>query len=153
MDSEGVVHGVSGRVSVISQGAESRHYLDIRVIIDGAGQLSRVQSGEGSLACREELAMSAAPELLFDGPADAATTIALAHGAGAGMDSPFMDFFAKSLGQHGFRIVRFEYPYMASQRSTGKRSRQTGSRCCGRRGGASSRCLGKKVWSLALTAF
>jgi predicted alpha/beta-hydrolase family hydrolase len=65
--------------------------------------------------------MPADPELLFDGPSDAATTIALAHGAGAGMDSPFMDFFARGLGKHGFRVVRFEYPYMAARRKTGKK--------------------------------
>jgi predicted alpha/beta-hydrolase family hydrolase len=55
-------------------------------------------------------------ELRFDGPTGASRTIALAHGAGAPMDSPFMDFFAKGLGELGFRVVRFEYPYMASKR-------------------------------------
>jgi predicted alpha/beta-hydrolase family hydrolase len=45
----------------------------------------------------------------------------LAHGAGAGMDTPFMDFFAKGLGECGFRVARFEFPYMASQRRAGKR--------------------------------
>jgi predicted alpha/beta-hydrolase family hydrolase len=60
------------------------------------------------------------PELLFDGPDDASRTIALAHGAGAGMDTPFMDFFAKGLGERGIRVVRFEFPYMASKRVTGK---------------------------------
>jgi predicted alpha/beta-hydrolase family hydrolase len=60
------------------------------------------------------------PDLLFDGPADASRTIALAHGAGAAMDSPFMEFFAKGLGKRGFRAVRFEYPYMATKRVTGK---------------------------------
>jgi predicted alpha/beta-hydrolase family hydrolase len=64
--------------------------------------------------------MSADPELLFDGPADASRTIALAHGAGAAMDSPFLTFFATGLGKQGFRVARFEYPYMASKRSTGK---------------------------------
>jgi len=65
--------------------------------------------------------LTADPELLFDGPSDASTTIALAHGAGAGMDSPFLTFFAMGLGARGFRVVRFEYPYMASQRVTGKK--------------------------------
>jgi predicted alpha/beta-hydrolase family hydrolase len=69
----------------------------------------------------DEPAMPADPELLFDGPAKASTTIALAHGAGAAMDSPFMEFFAKGLGNHGFRAVRFEFPYMAGRRTTGKR--------------------------------
>ena len=64
--------------------------------------------------------MSSDPELLFDGPSGASTTIALAHGAGAAMDSPFMNFFAEGLGKRGFRVVRFEFPYMASKRATGK---------------------------------
>jgi hypothetical protein len=57
---------------------------------------------------------------LLDGTAKATTTIVPAHGAGAPMDSPFMEFFAKGLGKQGFRVVRFEYPYMASKRVTGK---------------------------------
>jgi predicted alpha/beta-hydrolase family hydrolase len=64
--------------------------------------------------------MPSDPELLFNGSTDASRIIALAHGAGVGMDSPFMDFFAKSLGESGFRVVRFEYPYMAVKRATGK---------------------------------
>src|SRR5437016_5930441 len=65
--------------------------------------------------------MPADPELLFDGPTNASRTIVLAHGAGAGMDSPFMDFFARGLGTRGYRVVRYEYPYLASQRLTGKK--------------------------------
>ena len=65
--------------------------------------------------------MSANPELLFNGPANATRTIALAHGAGVAMDSPFMEFFAAGLAIRGFRIARFEFPYMASQRINGKR--------------------------------
>ncbi|HVS38920.1 MAG TPA: alpha/beta fold hydrolase [Gemmataceae bacterium] len=63
--------------------------------------------------------MPADPEFLFDGPADAPTTIALAHGAGAGMDSQFMCYFAEGLGKRGYRVVRFEFPYMASKRCSG----------------------------------
>ena len=59
------------------------------------------------------------PDLLTDGPTDAARTVALAHGAGAGMDTPFMDFFAQGLGGRGFRVARFEFPYMAARRRTG----------------------------------
>jgi predicted alpha/beta-hydrolase family hydrolase len=64
--------------------------------------------------------LPAIPELLFDGPPDASRTIALAHGAGAPMDSPFMAFFAQGLGKRGCRVARFEYPYMASKRVNGK---------------------------------
>lgn len=64
--------------------------------------------------------MTADPDLLLDGPADAFTTIILAHGAGAAMDTSFMTFFATGLADRGYRVVRFEFPYMASKRSTGK---------------------------------
>jgi predicted alpha/beta-hydrolase family hydrolase len=59
--------------------------------------------------------------LLTDGPAGAATTIALAHGAGAGMESGSLQAFAEGLANEGFRVVRFEFPYMARRRETGKR--------------------------------
>jgi predicted alpha/beta-hydrolase family hydrolase len=59
---------------------------------------------------------------LFDGPAEAPLTIALAHGAGAPMDSPFMAFFAEGLARYGYRVARFEFPYMAERRAgDGKR--------------------------------
>jgi uncharacterized protein len=67
-----------------------------------------------------EPAMHSDPEFMFDGPSDASRTIVFAHGAGASMDTPFMNFFATGLAKSGFRVVRFEFPYMASKRSTGK---------------------------------
>jgi hypothetical protein len=62
-----------------------------------------------------------ANELLFDGPSDAAFTVALAHGAGAPMDSPFMHRVAAGLAARGVRVARFEFPYMARRRSEGRR--------------------------------
>lgn len=56
------------------------------------------------------------PPLVFDGPAVAERTIALAHGAGAAMDSPFLTYFARGLADQGFRVARFEFPYMAARR-------------------------------------
>ncbi len=64
----------------------------------------------------------ALPDFLFDGPDNATLTIALAHGAGAPMDSPFMQVFAGRLGENGFRVARFEFPYMTVRRTTGKKS-------------------------------
>jgi predicted alpha/beta-hydrolase family hydrolase len=60
----------------------------------------------------------AKPELLYNGPKDARWRIALAHGAGAGMDTPFMNAFAAGLASAGVRMARFEFPYMASRRRT-----------------------------------
>jgi len=61
-------------------------------------------------------------ELLYDGPKSSALTLVLAHGAGAPMDSPFMNRIAAGLGESGIRVVRFEFPYMSAQRRTHKRS-------------------------------
>ena len=58
---------------------------------------------------------------LIDGPAEAPATVLLAHGAGAPMDSPFMAAIAAGLAQRGWRVVRFEFPYMARMRETGRR--------------------------------
>ncbi len=60
-------------------------------------------------------------DLLVDGSADAAITLALAHGAGAPMDSPFMTAMAARLADRGHRVVRFEFPYMAARRRDGRR--------------------------------
>jgi predicted alpha/beta-hydrolase family hydrolase len=63
--------------------------------------------------------MHSQPGLQWDGPCEATNTIVLAHGAGDGMNSRFMNFFAKGLSERGFRVARFEFPYMASYRKTG----------------------------------
>lgn len=61
------------------------------------------------------------PHLLIDGPDAAPVTIALAHGAGAPMDSDFMAAFAQGLAERGLRCVRFEFPYMHERRMDGKK--------------------------------
>jgi predicted alpha/beta-hydrolase family hydrolase len=61
------------------------------------------------------------PSLLANGPDDGAVAIILAHGAGAPMDSPFMETMAVGLGVRGFRVRRFEFPYMATRRVSGQR--------------------------------
>lgn len=57
----------------------------------------------------------------IDGPAKAPTTVILAHGAGAGMNSAFMEFFAHGLAGGKLRVVRFEFPYMAQRTIGGPR--------------------------------
>jgi predicted alpha/beta-hydrolase family hydrolase len=56
-------------------------------------------------------------QFLFDGPEDARVTLLLAHGAGAPMDSASMNATTKALVAQGFRVVRFEFGYMASRRT------------------------------------
>ncbi|WP_105429774.1 alpha/beta fold hydrolase [Neorhizobium sp. T6_25] len=58
---------------------------------------------------------------LIEGPEDACLTILLAHGAGAPMDSASMTAAAKALSAKGFRVVRFEFGYMAARRTSGDR--------------------------------
>ena len=65
--------------------------------------------------------MRAAPPLLWDGsPERARATVVLAHGAGAPMDSAFMNDVAAGLVAAGFAAARFEFPYMHARRE-GKR--------------------------------
>jgi uncharacterized protein len=47
--------------------------------------------------------------------------LVLAHGAGAPMDSPFMDNLAGLLAEQGIGVVRFEFPYMQERRENGKK--------------------------------
>ncbi len=56
---------------------------------------------------------------LENGPESAPLTLVLAHGAGAPMDSPFMDAMADGIAALGWRVVRFEFPYMALRRTAG----------------------------------
>jgi predicted alpha/beta-hydrolase family hydrolase len=52
--------------------------------------------------------------LLVNGSSEAPITLVLAHGAGATMDSPFMNTVADAIGGAQVRVVRFEFPYMAA---------------------------------------
>jgi hypothetical protein len=63
----------------------------------------------------------AAPDFLFDGPKSATLTLILAHGAGAPMDSAFMETFTQGVAKAGIRVARFEFPYMAERRKSGKK--------------------------------
>tara|TARA_B100000809_G_scaffold73905_1_gene71672 strand:+ start:4812 stop:5465 length:654 start_codon:yes stop_codon:yes gene_type:complete len=44
-----------------------------------------------------------------------------AHGAGAPMDSDFMQSITALLIAQGVRVIRFEFPYMSERRQSGKR--------------------------------
>ncbi len=63
-------------------------------------------------------------DLREDGPQQATRTLILAHGAGQGMDSPFMHTLAQRLCGciRDLRVVRFEFPYMARRKKNGKMS-------------------------------
>lgn len=48
--------------------------------------------------------------------AGASATIVLAHGAGAGMNHPFLEGLASALGDEGFSVLRFVFPYVEAGR-------------------------------------
>lgn len=61
--------------------------------------------------------------LLIDSPThkSAEHTFLFAHGAGAPMDSDFMNYIAKGLAEQGIEVIRFEFPYMQKRREDGKK--------------------------------
>ena len=60
-------------------------------------------------------------DLLKNGPEDAPAKIILAHGAGAPMDSDFMDAIASRIAGLGVCVLRFEFDYMADRRISGRK--------------------------------
>ena len=45
----------------------------------------------------------------------------LGHGAGAGMNTEFMNHIANGVSQKGVKTIRFEFPYMTKSREVGKK--------------------------------
>ena len=63
-----------------------------------------------------------APEIISDRPAGVPlASLILAHGAGAPMDSPFMQEITESLVRRGIAVFRFEFAYMAQRRLSGRK--------------------------------
>ncbi len=56
---------------------------------------------------------------LDSGPAEADYRMLLAHGAGAGMNSPFLVAITELLAERGVAVTRFEFAYMAARRDGG----------------------------------
>ena len=56
----------------------------------------------------------------LDGP-DGAPLLILAHGAGAGSDSEFMQQVAQKIASYGVQVARFDFPYMEQSKQDGKR--------------------------------
>src|SRR5881296_1211365 len=55
-------------------------------------------------------------EILKPQSSDTRAAIILAHGAGQGMHSPFMNYFHTELANHGFLSVKFDFDYMHAKR-------------------------------------
>ena len=61
------------------------------------------------------------PNFLVAGPETSSCSVVLAHGAGAPMDSPFMETVCQGLADRSIHTLRFEFPYMAKRRVDGKK--------------------------------
>ena len=55
-------------------------------------------------------------------PSDAPATIVVAHGAGSGMDHPFLVGFSRAMNDEGIATLRFNFPYMEAGRRSPDRS-------------------------------
>lgn len=61
-------------------------------------------------------------DVIWDRPADGGrATVVLGHGAGAPMDSAFMNRLAAALAAEGLAVARFEFAYMAARRDDGRK--------------------------------
>lgn len=59
--------------------------------------------------------------ILLERASNSRCTLIFAHGAGAPMDSAFMQSMTQHFVALGFSVVRFEFPYMAQRRLDGRR--------------------------------
>ncbi|NOT71199.1 MAG: alpha/beta hydrolase [Hyphomicrobium sp.] len=57
--------------------------------------------------------------ILENGPENADHRLIIAHGAGAGITSPFLEAIAAHIGDQGIAVTRFEFAYMAARRDGG----------------------------------
>lgn len=59
--------------------------------------------------------------VLDTGPKNASHRLLIAHGAGAGISSPFLEAMAALLSERGVAVTRFEFEYMVQRRDGGKK--------------------------------
>ena len=71
--------------------------------------MARVATSEERLAIEDGRVQVSG---LYARPADPLVTLVLAHGAGAGMDHPFMSGFARGMNDLGVATLRFNFPYI-----------------------------------------
>lgn len=69
-----------------------------------------------SSALTVRLSESGEAQALLLRPGDAKWLLVLAHGAGAGMDHPFMEDLAGALAGCGVATLRYQFPYMQQRR-------------------------------------
>ncbi|MCQ2028806.1 alpha/beta fold hydrolase [Stutzerimonas zhaodongensis] len=81
----------------------------------GNGQMAGIDAGQYSQGSQIPLVSADHPR------GEVRASLILAHGAGAPMDSPFMQQMTERLVARGVAVWRFEFAYMAERRSTGRK--------------------------------
>lgn len=81
----------------------------------GIGQMAGIDAGQYSQGSDIPLVRADRPD------GEARASLILAHGAGAPMDSPFMQQMTERLLARGIAVLRFEFAYMAERRATGRK--------------------------------
>ena len=61
-------------------------------------------------------------DLIINGKQKDQGMLVLAHGAGQGMSSPFMDAIANGISNCGIQVIRFNFPYMIKALKSGKKA-------------------------------
>lgn len=61
------------------------------------------------------------PFSITSGPPGPTPHLILAHGAGAGINNPFLESMSQLLAERGIGVTRFEFAYMSGRRDGGKR--------------------------------
>jgi uncharacterized protein len=73
------------------------------------------------MCCTAHSGVRMPPSYLTTGPEHPIARFVFAHGAGAGMETPFMQSTAGLLAERGIATLRFEFGYMAARRHGGSR--------------------------------
>jgi uncharacterized protein len=86
------------------------------ILIPFVNIMTRVQKPAGKPA-----KPTSAQFQIDSGPSAADVRLILAHGAGAGITSPFMETMGRFLAERGFALTLFEFGYMAIRREGGSK--------------------------------
>ncbi|WP_256657398.1 alpha/beta family hydrolase [Pseudomonas sp. 2FE] len=86
------------------------------------GQMQGIDQDQGSSSSTKAHSSTQTGEWLWSRPQGTTEAcLILAHGAGAAMDSPFMQGMAERLAARGVAVLRFEFAYMAARRADGRK--------------------------------
>jgi uncharacterized protein len=83
----------------------------------------------------------------FSAPPDPFATIAVAHGAGAGMEHPFIVGFARASVGEGLATLRFNFPYLEAGRRSPDPERALRDAWRAAFAAAAARSAGRPVWA------